>query len=119
MEYVKIKALVGPPDKSRLKEVEFLADTGSSYMVLLPVMAAELNLAPVATRILMLADGRKTGAPLVVVYAKALDGESIALAAVLESPEPLLGTSVMEDLGIAIDPTSGDARGVRASGLIL
>lgn len=54
-----------------------------------------------------------------MVYANALDGESIALAAVLESPEPLLGTSVMEDLGIAIDPTSGEARRVRASGLIL
>lgn len=110
---------MGPPDKSRLKEVEFLADTGSWYMVLPPLLAAELELTPVATRSLTLADGTKADAPLVVVYAKALDGESIALAAILKSPEPILGTSVMEDLGIAVDPVSGEARRVRASGLML
>jgi predicted aspartyl protease len=66
-----------------------------------------------------LADGRKFKAQLVVVYVKALDSESITLAAVAESPEPLLGTSTMEDLGIAIDPTTGEAKKVRVAGFML
>jgi len=119
MGYVKIKATVGSPDKARLREVEFLVDSGSWYMVLPPSIAEELKLTPVATRSLVLADGRKIKTPLVVVYVRALDGESVALAAVADSPEPLLGTSTMEDLGIAIDPTTGEARKVRAAGLML
>lgn len=119
MGYVRIKATVGSPDKTRLMEVEFLADNGSWYMVLPPSIVSELKLSPVATRSLVLADGRRLEAPLVVVYVRALDSESIALAAVADSPESLFGTSTMEDLGIAIDPTTGEARKVRAAGLML
>jgi len=119
MGYMKIRATVGCPDGARLMEVEFLADNGSWYMVLPPSIVRELGLSPVATRSLVLADGRKLEAPLVVVYVKALEGESIALAAAADSSEPLLGTSTLEDLGIAIDPTTGEARKVRAAGLML
>ena len=119
MGYVKIKATIGSPDKARMLDVEFLADSGFWYTVLPPSIVEELKLSPVATRSLILADGRRLEAPLVVVYLRALDSESIALAAVAESPEPLLGTSAMEDLGIAIDPTTGEARKVRAAGLML
>lgn len=116
---MKIKATIGSPDKARMLDVEFLTDSGSWYTVLPPSIVEELKLSPVATRSLILADGRRLEAPLVVVYLRALDSESIALAAVAESPEPLLGTSAMEDLGIAIDPTTGEARKVRAAGLML
>lgn len=119
MGYVKIKAVVGSPDKARLKEVEFLADSGSWYMVLQPAVVEELKLSPAATRTMVLADGRKFEAPLVVLYVRALDRESIALAAVADTPEPLLGISTMEDLGIALDPTTGEATKVRAAGLML
>jgi len=117
--HVKIKAIVGSPDKARLKEVEFLADGGSWYMVVQPAMVKELKLSPVASRTMVLADGRRFEAPLVVLYVRALDGESVALAAVADTPEPLLGASTMEDLGIAMDPTTGEATKVRAAGLML
>jgi len=119
MGYVKIKAIVGSPDRARLKEVEFLADSGSWYMVLQPAIVEELKLSPAATRTMVLADGRKYEAPLVVLYVRALDRESIALAAVADTPEPLLGISTMEDLGIALDPSTGEATKVRAAGLML
>lgn len=119
MGYVKIRAAIGSPDKARLKEVEFLVDGGSWYMVLTPSIVEELELKPVATRSLVLAGGRKIEAPLVVVYVRALHSESIALAAVAESPKPLFGASTMEDLGIAIDPTTGEAKKVRPAGLML
>jgi len=119
MGYVKIKAVIGLPDKSILKEVDFLADSGSWYMVLPPSIVEELKLSPVAKRTLTLVDGRKAEFPIVVVYVKALDSETITLAAVAESPEPLFGISTMEDLGIAINPVTGKAEKVRTAGLIL
>lgn len=119
MGYMRIKAVIGPPDKARLKENEFLADSSTWYMVLPPHIMEELGLNPVATRSLVLADGRRFEAPLIVVYVKALGGESIALAAIAETPEPLFETSIMEDLGIVVDLTTGEARRVRAAGLML
>ncbi|QOJ78891.1 hypothetical protein IG193_00020 [Infirmifilum lucidum] len=56
--FVRLKALVGSPDKTRLKEVEFLVDSSSWYMVLQPSTAEELALSPVARRKLVVADGR-------------------------------------------------------------
>jgi predicted aspartyl protease len=119
MGYVKIRATVGSPDRKRLKEVEFLADSGSWFMVLQPSIVKELGLTPVATRNVILADGRRFDAPLVVVYLKAFDSETVNLSVVADSPEPLFGISTMEDLGIEIDPTKGEAKKVRAAGLML
>lgn len=119
MGYVKIKATIGSPDKARLKEVEFLADIGSWYMVVQPAVVKELKISPVAGRTMVLADGRKFEAPLVVLYVRVLDSESVALAAVADTPEPLLGISTMEDLDIAIDLTTGEATKVRAKGPML
>jgi len=113
------KCTIGSPDKTRLKEVEFLADGGSWYMVVQPAMVKELKINPVASRTMVLADGRKFEAPLVVLYVRVLDSESVALAAVADTPEPLLEISTMEDLGIVIDPTTGEATKVRAAGLML
>ncbi len=88
-------------------------------MVIQPAVVKELKISPVASRMMVLADGRKFEAPLVVLYVRALDSESITLTAVADTPDPLLGISTMEDLGIAIDPTTGEATKVRATGLML
>lgn len=63
--------------------------------------------------------GRKVELPLVVVYVQALGEETIALAAVADYLEPIFGTSIMEDLGIEINPVTGKAERVRAAGLML
>lgn len=62
---MKVRTAVGSPDKARLREVEFLADSGAWYTVLPPSIVGELKLNQVAARSLVLADGRKIEAPFI------------------------------------------------------
>lgn len=115
----KIRAAIGTPDRRHLEEFDFLADSGSWYMVLNPELVKKLRLSPVATRTIVLADGREIEVELVVVYVRAFDRDTVTLAVISNTPELLFGTSTMEDLGISLDPVSGEAKPVRRAGLML
>ena len=112
MGFIRILSKVGTPDRSRVMEVKFLVDTGSWYMVLRPNLAKELDLKPVGKVKLTLADKRVVEADLAPTYVSVLKREMITLAALMEVPEPLLGTSTLEALGLALDPTTGEVKPV-------
>jgi len=110
--FIRISSKVGAPDRSKMIEVRFLVDTGSWYLLLQPGLAKELNLKAVGKVKLTLADKCVVEADLAPVYVSVLDREMITLAALMEVPEPLLGTSTLEALGLALDPTTGEVKPV-------
>ena len=113
MGFISISSRVGSPDKTKIKEVKFLIDTGSWYMVLQPTIAKEIGIESVGRTKLTLADKREVEADLAPVYVEVLGREMITMAAILDTPEPLLGTSTLEALGLALDPTTGEVKPVR------
>ena len=89
MSYVRTKAIIGDPQKTKLEEVEFLADK------------------------------RKAKAVISNAYFKLLDREGIFQTAIMDVPEPLLGVTVLEGLGIRIDPCTGKLEYSRPYGLAI
>ena len=112
MGFIRILSKIGAPDKSKVTELKFLVDTGSWYLVLQPSLARELDIRPVGKVKLTLADKREVEADLAPAYVGVLGREMITLAALMETPEPLLGTSTLEALGLALDPTTGEVKPV-------
>ena len=117
MGYVRVKCLVRNPEDKVSEEVEMLADTGSWYVALPRSVAARLRLRVLGKEKVTLADGREVDVELAPIYVEVLGRGAHALAAIIDTPEPLLGTSIMEVLGLVIDPRSGEIkqRGPRAS----
>jgi len=119
MGYVRANVLIGSADGSVMKSVEFLADTGAYYTVIPPKLAEELNIKPSAKTKLMLADRRLVEASLSYAYIKILEREGVLPIAIMDVPEPLLGVSTLEGLGIKVDPTTGKFEYSRPYGLAL
>lgn len=117
MGYVRVKCTVRNPEDKVSEEIEMLADTGSWYVALPRVIADKLRLRIIGKERVTLADGREIEVGLAPVYVEVLGRGTHALAAITDTPEPLLGTSVMEVLGLVVDPKSGEIRqrGPRAS----
>ncbi len=106
MGYVIAKVLVGD-GKTKVGEVEFLADSGSFHPIIPPTLAQRLGIKPVLETELILADKRKVKAPISNAYFKLLDREGIFQVVIMDVPKPLLGITVFEGLGIKIDPATG------------
>jgi len=103
MGLVKVKGHIGIRQDS-LREVEFLADTGSFYSFLPPSLAASLGITfPVTTRVI-LADSRITEALVGVAYLRLMDREGGVLVTSMNVPMPLLGASALETLGLKVNP---------------
>jgi len=117
MGYVRVKCLVRNPEDRVSEELEMLADTGSWYVALPRSVATKLGLRIIGRESVTLADGKEIEVDLAPIYIELLGRGTHALAAIIEAPEPLLGTSVMEVLGLVIDPKSGEIkqRGQRSS----
>ncbi len=118
MGYVRTKILIGA-DEGNEEEKEFLADTGAFYTTIPPELAEELGIKPVASTKLLLADKREVKASLSYAYIKAIDREGILPIAIMEVPEPLLGVSTLEGLGLKVDPTTGKLEYSRSYGLAI
>ena len=67
----------------------------------------------------MLADKRKVKAILSNAYFKLLDREGVFQVAIMDVAEPLLGVTVLEGLGIKIDPCTGKLEYSRPYGLAI
>jgi len=65
-----------------------------------------------------LADGKEVEVNLAPIYIELLGRGTHTLAAIIETPEPLLGTSVMEVLGLVVDPKSGENKTKRTEVVI-
>ncbi|MEM2313082.1 MAG: aspartyl protease family protein [Candidatus Nezhaarchaeales archaeon] len=119
MGYVRVKGFVGSPEKVRVEEVNFLVDTGAYYTVLPPKLTEGLAIRPVVRAELLTADKRKVEAYLSYAYIKIGDREGVLPVAVMEAPEPMLGVTAMEGLGIKVDQTTGRIEYTRPYGLAI
>jgi clan AA aspartic protease len=119
MGYVRARAIVGDPQKGKLEEVDFLADSGAFFPTISPSLAERLGIKPIVETELMLADKRKVKAVLSNAYFKLLDREGVFQVAIMDVAEPLLGVTVLEGLGIKIDPGTGKLEYSRPYGLAI
>jgi len=105
--FVRVKGLIGT-SREALREVEFLADSGSFHTVVSPDLASELGItpAPFTTRG-VLADKRVVEMPLALAYLRILDREAAILVGIFDVPMPLLGATSLEALGLKVDPIKG------------
>jgi clan AA aspartic protease len=110
MGYVKVRAKIGDPEQKRVKELEFLVDTGASYMVVPPSVADELGLKPVKKAKVTLADKREVDAGFAFAYVSLLGREAPVTVLVFESPMPLLGTFTLQVLGLEVDPAKEEVK---------
>jgi len=117
MGYVKVKATLGNAQRTMTREVEFMADTGAFYTIVPPTLAKELGIQPSARTKLTLADKRVIEADVSLAYIKVLDREGVFLIALIDAPEPLLGATVFEGLGLRVDPSTGNVEHSRPYGL--
>ncbi len=116
MGYTRVKGLIGRR-KGECEEVEFLVDTGAFYTIIPPALAEKLSIKAVEVAELTLADKRKVMAGVTVAYIKLLDREGILPIAIMDSPEPLLGVTTLEGLGLRVDPVTGKLEHSRPYGL--
>jgi aspartyl protease family protein len=119
MGYVRANILIGSADGGVVRDVKFLTDTGAYYTTIPPKLAEELGIKSMARTKLTLADKRVAEAGISLAYVKILDREGIFNIAIMDVPEPLLGVSTLEGLGIKVDPTTGKLEYSRPYGLAL
>jgi len=119
MGYVRVKGFIGSPTKSIVRETHFLADTGAFYTTISPGLAKELDIKAVAKTRLTLADKRSVEVDTSLAYIKILDREAVLQVAILDVPEPLLGGTALEGLGVKVDPNTGRVEHSRPYGVAL
>jgi len=119
MGYVRVNGRIGNSDGSIVKETFFLADTGAFYTTIPPKLAEELNVKPMAKTKLTLADKRSVEVDTALAYIKILERDSVFQIAILDVPEPLLGLTTLEGLGIKVDPNTGKVEYSRPYGVAL
>lgn len=119
MGYVRVNGLIGNPAGTIVKETYFLAYTGAFYTTISPSLAKELDVKPIAKTKLTLADKRSVEVDTALAYIKLLEREAVFQIAILDVPEPLLGVTVLEGLGIKVDPNTGKVEYSRPYGVAL
>jgi len=115
MGFVKVSGLIGR-SREELRQVTFLADSGSFYTLLGPSLARELGISPTLTAQVTLADSRSAEIGLAVAYLRLDDREGGVLVGVMDVPEPLLGVSALEALGFKVNPVEGVLEETRSFG---
>jgi predicted aspartyl protease len=98
-------AIVNPRTAARSEEIVALADTAATLTVVPGQLLGRLGIEKIRTVSVRLADGRRTirdvGDAMVAV-----DGDSTPCRVVFGQPDDatLLGLTVLEQLGLAVDP---------------
>lgn len=116
MGFVRVKGLLGRR-RGEVEEVTFLVDTGAFYTIIPTAVARKLGIEAVEKSELKLADNRSVEAGITVAYIKLLDREGVLPVAIMDAPEPLLGATALEGLGLRVDPATGKLEYSRPYGL--
>lgn len=119
MGYVRVKGIIGNPARTLFKETYFLADTGAFYTTIPPKLAEELGVKSLAKTKLVLADKRSVEVDTALAYIKILERDAVFQVAILDVPEPLLGVTTLEGLGIKVGPSTGNVEYSRPYGVAL
>ncbi|MFQ6086252.1 MAG: aspartyl protease family protein [Candidatus Bathyarchaeia archaeon] len=121
MGHVTLRAVVELPRKGKPKEVEFLADTGASYMAVTKDLARDLGLGLeiVGEEEVTLADKCTVMAPIAPIRVRAKGREAIVFTVIADVPMPLFGAFTLEALGLAVDSSRGEVVVSRPTALML
>ena len=84
--------------------LNFLVDTGSFYTAISPSVRERLGLPPGYATQTMIADGSIVDTEVVLARIHLLDREGVVPVEIMEVPEPLLGVSALEALGLKVNP---------------
>lgn len=114
---VKVKVTIGSLKRDIIKQAEFIADSGAFNTIVPPHLAKELKLDILGTTNVTLANGNRAEAGISVAYVRLLDREGEFIVWIMDAPEPLLGATVFEGLGLSIDPSTGEVKHSRSFGL--
>jgi predicted aspartyl protease len=116
--FVRVRVLFGDAlRRRRVGEVLFLVDTGSFFPIIPLGLAREYGLEALAEVELLLADGRRVRAGVSLAYFRVLDRDGVFQVTLMDSPEPILGVTVLEGLGVKVDPVTGKLEYSRSYGL--
>jgi len=98
-------AVVNPADESRRWEALFLVDTGATDCYVPRNRLREVGIKPVGKRVHELADGSEMTLEVGVAQVEFM-GEAVGATVIFgeEDAEPLLGVTVLESVGIEVDP---------------
>jgi predicted aspartyl protease len=116
MGFVRVRVLFGDALRRGVGEVLFLVDTGSFFPIIPLGLAGEYGL-EVLAEVELLLDGRRVRAGVSLAYFRVLDRGGVFQVALMDSPEPVLGVTVLEGLGVKVDPVTGKLEYSRPYGL--
>ena len=98
-------AVVSPADTERRWEALFLVDTGATDCYVPRNRLREIGIKPVGKRVYELADGTEMTLEVGVAQIEFM-GETVGATVIFgeDDTEPLLGVTVLESVGIEVDP---------------
>jgi aspartyl protease family protein len=95
----------------------FLVDTGSYYSAISHELRAHLDLPKGWPTQVMLADGTVIDTEVVLLKIRLMDREAIVPVEIIGVPEPLLGVTGLEGLGLKVNPVTRSLELERQYGL--
>ena len=86
------------------RPIEFLADTGSLYTLVSPILAEEIGVEFAASTTLVTANNARLEVPLGFGRVRVMGREEPIIVGAMEGPMPLLGSTAMQALGLKVNP---------------
>jgi len=111
MGYVKVRARIwNVEDPRKAKGVELLVDTGAVYTVLPRSLLEELGVEPMGKRRFRLADNRVVERDVGIVGIEIKGIKTHTPVVFGDEGVYLLGVVTLEELGLEVDPVSGELK---------
>jgi clan AA aspartic protease len=105
MGLVKVKAQIGP-NREQLSEIEFLVDTGGFYSAISSALRDQLELSSGVLEHTQLADSSIVEVEVTLAHLSINGREGAIPVEIMNVPEPLLGASALEVLGMKVNPVT-------------
>ena len=107
MGLVKVTGQIGRTEE-QLVEAEFLVDTGGFYTTIPPRLRQQFGLIPGTPAQTQLADSSIVDIELTWAYLRLNGRGGQVPVEIIEVPEPMLGVTALEALGMKVNPVSGE-----------
>ncbi|SRR2546425_2190834 len=107
MGLVKVTGKIGRTEE-QLVEAEFLVDTGGFYTAIPPRLRQQLGFIPGTPAQTQLADTSIVDVELTWAYLRLNGRGGQVPVEIIEVPEPMLGVTALEALGMKVNPVSGE-----------
>ena len=107
MGLVKATGQIGRT-RDELVEIDFLVDTGGFYTAIPPRLRERLRLVPGPLGQTQLADSSIVDVELTWAHLKLNGRQGFIPVEIMDVPEPMLGVTALEALGMKVNPVSGE-----------